>query len=133
MIFGAPEGQDARLLALRARDAAKVRQVVCHIATDDLRASTLCELLSFFAPDVEVVYFPAWDCLPYDRVSPNAEIVAARVSALSRLIDWKHSDKFLPRIVITTVNAAAQRTTPMKALDKAGFAVRVGEPGVPCG
>lgn len=126
-IFGAPEGQDARLLAERARAAAKTRNVVCHIASDDMRAHSLCELIGFFAPEVEAVYFPAWDCLPYDRVSPNAEIVASRVAALSRLIEWSKSDKFLPRILITTVNAAMQRTTPKKSLDNAGFAVKVGE------
>lgn len=126
-IFGAPEGQDARLLADRAREAAKTRQVVCHIASDDLRAATLKELIAFFAPEIEVVSFPAWDCLPYDRVSPNHEIVAERVNALSRLIDWRRSDKFLPRILITTVNAATQRTTPMAALSDAGFSVGTGE------
>jgi transcription-repair coupling factor (superfamily II helicase) len=125
-IFGAPEGQDARLLADRAHEAAKTRNVVCHIASDDMRAHALCELVAFFAPEVEIVYFPAWDCLPYDRVSPNAEIVAQRVAALSRLIEWRKSDKFLPRIVITTINAAMQRTTPVKSLDNSGFAVKVG-------
>lgn len=125
-IFGAPEGQDARLLAARAREAAKTRQIVCHIASDDLRAHALCELIAFFAPEIEVVYFPAWDCLPYDRVSPNAEIVASRVAALSRLIDWTASDKYLPRILITTVNAATQRTTPRAALEGGGFSVKSG-------
>lgn len=127
VVFGAPEGQDARLLASRAREAAKTRRIVCHITTDDLRAATLKELIAFFAPEVEVVYFPAWDCLPYDRVSPNHEIVAERVSALSRLIDWKNSEKFLPRILVTTVNAATQRTTPVAALSGSGFSVRVRE------
>ena len=51
--------------------------------------------------------FPAWDCLPYDRVSPNASVVAQRMTALSRLARVKGRDK--PSVLLTTVNAALQR------------------------
>ena len=51
--------------------------------------------------------FPAWDCLPYDRVSPNASAVAQRMTALSRLARVKGRDK--PSVLLTTVNAALQR------------------------
>jgi len=127
MLFGCPEGQDARVLGDTARDVARMRKIVMHIAVDDIRAAALRELIAFFAPDVQVVYFPAWDCLPYDRVSPNPEIVAARVNALSQLIDWKRDEKFLPRILITTVNAAMQRTMPQSSLSDSGFSAAVGK------
>ena len=51
--------------------------------------------------------FPAWDCLPYDRVSPNASVVAQRMTALSRLARVKGRDR--PSVLLTTVNAALQR------------------------
>ncbi|PZQ48907.1 MAG: transcription-repair coupling factor [Micavibrio aeruginosavorus] len=126
-IYGAPEGQDARILIDMARAAAKTRNVVMHVATDDLRAAALLELISFFGKDVDVAFFPAWDCLPYDRVSPNPEIVATRAAALTKLLEWKKSDKFLPRILLTTVNAAMQRVTPQEILDRTGFSARSGE------
>jgi len=110
-----------------ARGLARERKVLIHIALDDARAASLQELIGFFAPEVECLYFPAWDCLPYDRVSPNAEIVAARVNALSRLLEWKASDKYLPRILLTTVNAIGQRVMPRAGLEKSGFSARVGE------
>ena len=47
----------------------------------------MAEALAFFAPEAEVLRFPAWDCLPYDRVSPNPEIVAERVATLTRLME----------------------------------------------
>ena len=47
--------------------------------------AALARALAFFAPDIEVLQFPAWDCLPYDRVSPHAGVVAQRMTALSRL------------------------------------------------
>lgn len=127
VLFGAPEGQDAHILAEMARELSRERKVLIHIAMDDTRAAGLLELFAYFAPDVEVVSFPAWDCLPYDRVSPNAEIVSERVNALSRLLEWKASDKFLPRILLTTVNAATQRVMPMASLEKSGFSAKVGQ------
>ncbi len=57
-----------------------------HVALDDQRLAALAEQLAFFAPELEVLRFPAWDCLPYDRVSPAAEIVARRLATLSRLV-----------------------------------------------
>ena len=38
--------------------------------------------LAFFHPEIEALTFPAWDCLPYDRVSPNGEIVSRRIDTL---------------------------------------------------
>lgn len=121
MIFGAPEGQDARILAARARELMREDKVLVHVALDDARVSTLVELLAFFAPDVRVVHFPAWDCLPYDRVSPHPEVVAQRVSALSTMLLWSKEQERCPRIVLTTVNAALQRVMPREALTQGAF------------
>ena len=41
--------------------------------------------LAVWAPDVAVLDFPAWDCLPYDRVSPNPEISSRRMATLALL------------------------------------------------
>ncbi len=126
LLYGSPEGQDARILISRAIDASRNHGIVAHIAMDEERTVTLSELIGFFAPDVEVVVFPAWDCLPYDRISPNDEVAARRVAALMRLREWRGDGKYLPRIVITTVNAAVQRVMPHSALDASGFSARVG-------
>ncbi len=125
-VFGCPEGQDARFLADTARDLSRERNVLLHIAMDDTRAVALREQIEFFAPEVQIVYFPAWDCLPYDRVSPNAEIAAARVAGLTQMGVWAEDDKFLPRIVITTVNAASQRVMPREILMKSAFSAKSG-------
>ncbi len=54
---------------------------------------------AFFAPAIEVLEFPAWDCLPYDRVSPHTSIVARRMATLARLIEKATH----PQVVLTTV------------------------------
>ena len=101
-ITGVPEGYDAFLLAAMCREQ---KSSFLHICRDDARLDRLKKGLRFFAPDIEVLAFPAWDCLPYDRVSPASDIVAARLSSLSCL----SGDTNGTRIVLTTVSAILQK------------------------
>ncbi|MGH6865344.1 MAG: transcription-repair coupling factor [Methyloceanibacter sp.] len=102
---GVPEGLDALLLGELARHAGAP---VLHVARDGNRLATLEEALRFFAPDVSVLNFPAWDSVPYDRVDPNAEIIARRISTLAALTAWAPGDT-RPLVLLTSVNAAIQR------------------------
>jgi len=94
----------ARVIAARSGAPAISLAIVCR---DGQRMAQLFRALSFFGPDIEVMEFPAWDVLPYDRVSPNAAIVAQRMTTLSRLSRVKGRDK--PSILVTTANAITQR------------------------
>ena len=107
-VYGAPEGFDALLLARRRAEFAGP---VVHATRDDSRMARLAEALAFFMPEAEILRFPAWDCLPYDRVSPNPVLVSERVSTLARLLEKPTK----PRIVLTTVNALVQRVPPRAA------------------
>ena len=120
IIHGAPEGQDAFVLKQRADDAQRSGAVACHIAMDDVRAQTLMDLLAFFVPDVDVIYFPAWDCLPYDRVSPNTQIIGQRMKALGQLKSRMDSDIKKSCVVITTVNAVLRKVMKPDALNTMG-------------
>ena len=57
-------------------------QDILHVARDGQRLERLQDGLRFFAPEREVLVFPAWDCLPYDRLSPHPDIVAERLETL---------------------------------------------------
>src|SRR5207237_6469966 len=83
--------------------------VICR---DGQRLAQLARGLAFFGPDVVVEQFPSWDCLPYDRVSPHAAIVAQRMVALSRLARTTGRDR--SAVLLTTVNAALQRLPARK-------------------
>jgi transcription-repair coupling factor (superfamily II helicase) len=120
IVYGAPEGVDASLLVRRAHEH---DGPVLHIARDDTRLATLADAIGFFGPEIEVVTLPAWDCLPYDRVSPNQAIIAERIAALSRLQEAPGKK----RIVLTTVNAALQKVPPRAALKNAGMRLAVGD------
>src|SRR5450830_281443 len=94
----------ARAIAARPDAPAISLAVICR---DGQRMAALSRALAFFGPDILTMEFPAWDCLPYDRVSPNASVVAQRMTALSRLARVKGRGK--PSVLLTTVNAALQR------------------------
>jgi glycerol kinase len=101
-VSGCPEGFDARHLAATIDRA---EGPVVHVVRDDTRLAALAASLRFFAPGLPVLRFPAWDCLPYDRISPNPEIAAARMATLAALAGG--FDR--PAAVLTTLNAATQR------------------------
>ena len=108
--------------AITARDKGKDRAVsLTVVCSDGPRMAQLSRALSFFAPDLAVLEFPAWDCQPYDRVSPHGGVLAQRVTTLARLSRLKGSE--VPLIVLTTVNAITQRV-PARA-DMAAQALSV--------
>src|SRR5579862_1449036 len=120
-IGATPEGHDAFVLGgLVARGATPTLLYVCR---DDGRMARTLQALRFFHPALEVLTFPAWDCLPYDRVSPNAEIISRRIDTLTRLA----SESPKPCIVLTTINAAVQRVPPRKTF--ADRVLRLGRGG----
>ena len=118
-VYGAPEGADALAIAGAAK---QTNALVTHIARDGARAAAMVQSLRFFAPDIPVVEFPAWDCLPYDRVSPSGAVASRRMAALaavSSAADGAH-------ILVTSVNAATQRTPPKDAIKLAAMSLAAG-------
>ena len=103
-LSGAPEGFDARLVLdeLARADGAPV----LFVARDEQRMVAMQAALSFFAPLTRVITFPGWDCLPFDRMSPNAGTSAARMATLAGLATGAVSGSF---VVLTTLSAVTQR------------------------
>ncbi|PKU23247.1 transcription-repair coupling factor [Telmatospirillum siberiense] len=123
-LAGAPEGYDALILS----ELVKRGGDLLHIARDDARLARLADALAMFAPGVEILEFPAWDCVPYDRVSPHVEIVARRIDTLSRLVQPRAQGKQrAPRLVLATVGAVLQRVPPAGMFAKTCFSVAIGD------
>jgi transcription-repair coupling factor (superfamily II helicase) len=117
-----PEGYVAFVLADLAREGAP--KLLVHVARDDQQLTALAEAIGFFAPELRLLQFPAWDCLPYDRAGPVAEIVARRLATLTELAtDQKQQTATL---VLTTVNAVLQRVPPRRAMAEAQFKIAPG-------
>jgi len=129
-LFGAPEGHDAATIGgLLAGSGA---ETWLHVCRDDGRMARFAAALGFFHPGLATLTFPAWDCLPYDRVSPNGEIISRRIDTLTRLAGGPHpnppppagegrvgagAEEKRPLVVLTTVNALVQRVPPRRLFD----------------
>lgn len=118
-VGGAPEGFDARLIL---QELARSDGPVLHVARDDKRMAAIQAALAFFAPDVPVITFPGWDCLPFDRVSPNADISARRMATLAALVHGMPGSF----VLLATLNAATQRLPARDVLREAAFSAKVG-------
>ncbi len=120
-LSGAPEGFDARLVLdeLARADGAPV----LFVARDEQRMVAMQAALSFFAPLTRVITFPGWDCLPFDRMSPNAGTSAARMATLAGLATGAVSGSF---VVLTTLSAVTQRLPARDILKASSFRADVG-------
>ncbi|MDE2285733.1 MAG: transcription-repair coupling factor [Hyphomicrobiales bacterium] len=128
LLSGVADGAEGLVLADLARAIAAGKDapavslaVVCR---DGSRLAALSHALAFFAPEVEVLECPAWDCLPYDRASPHAAIVAQRMMTLARLAGAGGSAR--PVVLLTTVNAILQRVPPRDTLARQSLSVAAG-------
>ena len=118
-VSGAPQGYDAYIAA----EAAKRRGgPVLFVTLDDAQADAAERAIHFFAPQMTVLSFPAWDCLPYDRVSPKPDIESRRLATLAILA--RDADK--PAVIVTTINAVLQRVPPKDVIAGASFAAKNG-------
>jgi transcription-repair coupling factor (superfamily II helicase) len=103
-----PDGFTPLLLADLAR-AASGRTL--FIAADDAAMRAVSDAVPFFAPEIELLKFPAWDCLPYDRASPSLSITSQRMATLQAL--QQPSQK--KQLILTTIGAVIQRlVTPFR-------------------
>lgn len=121
---GAPEGLDALVTAERIMAAGAAGGVGVFVARDYQRSGAFVQAFQFFSQDIEVLEYPSWDCLPYDRLSPTAAVAAQRMATLTRLAQRKAGDG--PLLVVTTIAAAMQRTPPKSVTLQAGFETKVG-------
>jgi transcription-repair coupling factor (superfamily II helicase) len=112
-------------LARAAHISSKASRAV-FIAPDEAAMQGIADSAAFFAPELEVIAFPAWDCLPYDRASPALSVSARRLAALHRL-QAKPSG---PQLLVTTINAVLQRVAnPFRIREN----VRLLKPGMEIG
>ncbi len=115
---GVPDGYEALALAEALAQQAETDKVadIVFVARDGQRAADVEAAFAFFAPWADVLHIPAWDCLPYDRVSPSNDVLAGRISALSSLARGEENAK--PRLITLTPNALMQRVPPRDYMSK---------------
>jgi len=93
------------------------------LARSERRAALFARVMAGMAPGLEVLTFPAWDCVPYDRASPSHDVMGRRIATLRRLAAGAAE----PWVMVTTPEALAQRVPPRATWDGAALTIRRGE------
>ena len=118
-LSGAPDGFDANILS---NFISEKQKSIIFVARDDKRLDLMRKSLWFFSPNIPVLNFPSWDCLPYDRVSPNADVSSARMATLAALSSGFEA----PIVLLTTLNAITQYIPNRTIVSNNSFVAIVG-------
>ncbi len=125
-VLAVPDAARPFVLAGLARLSTRRPFVVAVPTTADAErlASDLASFFDAGEPDrPPVELFPAWETLPFERVSPNVETMGRRLRVLWRLSDPGRC----PVAVVAPVRALAQRLAPAVAANAAPVEVRPGD------
>ncbi len=127
ILANVPDGLAPFILAQLAMEQIKrdnsSKVALIYIARDGERLLRMEQILCQLMPKQKIITIPAWDCLPYDRASPNAVSLATRMSALSTLINEKTKNA----IVLSTVNVLIQKLVPRQFVAKMSLSLKIGE------
>ena len=126
-IVNVPDGMQpvvlARLVEERLKAAPDAKVAAVFVARDGRRLQRMEDVLRAMLPGHTILTLPAWDCLPYDRVSPNGVTIAARMTTISTLA----AAGTRGAIVLTAVNALIQKLPPLDVVAGMSFAARAGQ------
>jgi transcription-repair coupling factor (superfamily II helicase) len=123
VVDGVADGYEAFALAALASKMGGDAPVI-FVARDGQRLPAITEALAFAAPELPVLELPAWDCLPYDRVSPGSDASARRLDALAAMIAL--GKKSHRAVILTTANAMLQRIPTRDVLEAQTLHARAG-------
>ncbi|WP_455474819.1 transcription-repair coupling factor [Bartonella sp. B30(2025)] len=121
---GVADGFEAFALIKISLEIAKGKPLV-YVIRDGTNIAYLQQVLNFIEPNLPVIQFPAWDCLPYDRVSPGITVMARRLSALAHISNLRKTPH--AAIILTTANAIMQKLPPRKMINEHIIHARVGQ------
>jgi transcription-repair coupling factor (superfamily II helicase) len=100
--------EPARAYAVAGLAAATSRHPIVVAVPTTGDATRLVHDLGTFLGDDAVDVFPAWETLPFERVSPSVETMGRRLRTMWRLRDAERA----PRVVVASVRALVQRLGP---------------------
>ena len=126
-IANVPDGMQpvvlAREVEKRLKSAPEAPVSLVFVARDGRRLDRMAEILGQLLPGHPILTLPAWDCLPYDRVSPNGVTIAARMTTLSLLANGVEKGA----VVLTAVNALIQKLPPRDVVGSMSFSAKAGQ------
>ena len=113
----------AAAVALRLASAmAHAKGDIIYVASSERRAEETARALAGFAPQADILFLPAWDCLPYDRAPPSSEVMGQRMSVLRRCL----TPSKRARILVLAPEALVQKLPPADVVRNTVFSLKSG-------
>jgi transcription-repair coupling factor (superfamily II helicase) len=111
--FGAPDArlavvEVARPIAIAALTRLSSRRPLVVATPTGTMASQLADDLAQYLPAEDVALFPAWETLPFERVSPNVDTMGRRTEILWRIRQPDH----VPAVIVAGVRSLLQKLGP---------------------
>lgn len=97
------------------------QQTKIILTADSETAQRLHEAWQFFCPNDIALFFPDWETLPYEPLSPHQDLVSERLSVLWQLKNERVDTLFVP------VSTAMQRLAPIEFLLSRTFWLKVNQ------
>ena len=121
-----PTGAEVLWLAEAAKMMRRDGKLFVIIADNAAQCLRLREDIHYFAPELNVAYFPDWETLPYDLVSPHQDLISDRLQILYNLSNREEKRNSLDVILLTSTTAS-QIIAPKQYLNSRVFFFRKGE------
>ena len=58
---------------------------IVYVVKNEDKLIKISQLVSEIYPNLDYIKIPAWDCLPYDNVSPSARITGERINSFIKI------------------------------------------------
>ena len=119
IIYNAYDGVDC----FAVNEVIKYFDKILIILRDDTRLARFSNSLKIINNDLNILEFPAWDCLPFDRNSPNQKLIGKRVNTLFNLINLDNSKT----IILSTISSIIQKIPPKSFIIDSSLKIKIGE------
>ena len=119
IVSNLPDGADC----LAAAELCDHFSKILIILRDDVRLSRFSQSLRIITNNIDIIEFPAWDCLPFDKNSPNQKLVGKRVRALSSLAN-PNSKK---TIILSTIGSVIQKIPNQDFIKNSSKSIQSGQ------
>ena len=102
-----------------------IKKPIIYVAINEVSAKEIYQSLKIIlSKNTNIYFFPSWDVLPYDRVSPNSEVISNRLNILYELVTAQEKHKDI--ILITTINSFLTKVIPKQIFSKSHLKLQVG-------
>ena len=119
IVSNLPDGADC----LAAAELCNHFSKILIILRDDMRLARFSQSLKIINDNIDIIEFPAWDCLPFDKNSPNQKLIGKRLRALSSLVNSNTKNT----IILSTIGSVIQKIPNQDFIKKSSKRVHSGQ------